>query len=132
MEQVKQSNLGCETTRDRQIDYINETMGNNREGYLVYPELHEKRWDALKANLNELLNDICERIRDNNEDYFFESWKDKCYDHIIKTIDWGVLTQCTQCGKYYEWDDSDASYVEEFCSDDCEEVYEADRGRHGD
>jgi hypothetical protein len=113
-----------ETTRDRQIDYINETMGNHRPGFDVITELQQMRYDGLLKNLDALLTDICERMEDDNEDNFFDTWKDECYDYIISTIDWDALTECKQCSKYYEWGDSDASYIEQFCSEDCEDVYE--------
>lgn len=110
------------TTRDHQIDYINETMGQHRPGFDIRTELFQLRESALLKNLNDLIADICERIDDDNEEQFLESWRDKCYDHIIEQIDWDKLKQCDQCHKFYE--DTEES---RFCSQECEEIYEEER-----
>jgi hypothetical protein len=96
-------------------------MGDQRPGYDIYPELYQRRYSAMKASIDDLLTDLCERMHDDNEDYFFESWKDRCYDAIIEGIDWDKLGQCDACSQYYDINDSDAADFDMYCSGLCEE-----------
>lgn len=113
-----------EILRDRQIVYIDKADAKSREdskfNISKYDAIRITYWDNNRADI---FFDMHERIRDDVDDgLFLDSWRESAYDAIIATIDWSKLGQCNNCNDYY---DHDGDLPEDFCSEDCEAVYES-------
>jgi hypothetical protein len=108
--------------RDRRVEYIEKAAGEHKR------EFYNIKSCYLYASYVGIATDILERAEaDNYDDGFIEHWHKLALDKVIESIEWQDLGECGrgECNAYYDRDKYNDSG---FCSDECEDIYNYNKG----